>query len=380
MLGVYVHLPFCPYLCPYCDFAKWPLRASSARRYLDALYAELRAADREPAATIFLGGGTPNAYDADTIAILVNELREHYGIATLRQAQGDTEISIEVNPELVREGDFERYRDSGITRVSIGVQSFEANEIATLGRKHTPEQIAGVAAAARSAGIASLSLDLIFAIPGQTPESWERSLAQAVVLDVDHVSTYGLTVESGTPYAAWQAREPGAFFDDTTEAELYAAALRVLSEAGYEQYEISNFARPGHRCRHNENYWANGEYAGLGVGAASYRAGVRSVHARSLDEYVDAAIAGRAIPGERERLEGHRRAGEAIMLALRTAQGVRLRDFKERYGVDIADHYAPVVARYSEAGLLERNGDHLRLTERGRFVANDVCGAFVTFD
>ncbi|MBV8154544.1 MAG: radical SAM family heme chaperone HemW [Candidatus Eremiobacteraeota bacterium] len=371
-LGIYVHLPFCPYLCPYCDFAKWPLRASVARRYLEALAAELEKSPREVAATLFLGGGTPNAYDSEAISELVQALREHYAL--------EAEISIEVNPELVREGDFERYREAGVTRVSIGVQSFDEAEIATLGRKHSPETIAGVVAAARAAKIGSISLDLMFAVPGQTPQSWRRSLDAAVALDPDHISTYGLTVEAGTPYAAWQAREPGAFFDDTAEAELYAIALRVLRAAGYEQYEISNFARPGHRCKHNENYWRNGEYAGLGVGAASYRAGVRSVHTRSLEAYVAAALAGAPIPGESERLEGARRAGEAIMLALRTAQGVRVGEFKERYGVDIADHYAPVVARYSEAGLLERNGDYLRLTERGRFVANDVCGAFVTFD
>jgi oxygen-independent coproporphyrinogen-3 oxidase len=205
-------------------------------------------------------------------------------------------------------------------------------------------------------------------------------LDAAIALEVDHISTYGLTVEEGTPYAQWQAREPGAFFDDTREAELYGMAIDALRGAGYEHYEISNFARPGHRCRHNENYWSNGEYAGLGVGAASYRGGVRAVHVRELEAYIAAAQAGGPIPSESERLEGFRRAGEAIMLALRTSQGVRLADFKNRYDVDLLEHYAPVVGRFTGAGLLERSGDALRLTERGRFLANDVCGAFVTFD
>jgi oxygen-independent coproporphyrinogen-3 oxidase len=374
LLGVYVHLPFCPYLCPYCDFAKWPLRASAAKRYLDALYAELERLPREPAGTLFLGGGTPNAYDAETIAELVGRLRDRYALGEGR------EISIEVNPELVRDADFVRYRRAGVTRVSIGVQSFIPGEIAVLGRKHAPDDIGRVVAAARDARIPSVSLDLIFAVPGQTPQTWHTSLERATALDVDHISTYGLTVEQNTPYAAWQLREPGAFLDDTREAELYAIALETLCAAGYEQYEISNFARPGHRSAHNENYWANGEYVGLGVGAASYRDGVRSVHVRSLESYVAAALAGEAIPSEGERLDGLRRAGEAIMLALRTTQGVRLLEFKERYGVDIVEHYAPVLARYSEAGLLERTDDSMRLTERGRFVANDVCGAFVTFD
>jgi oxygen-independent coproporphyrinogen III oxidase len=377
VLGVYVHLPFCPYICPYCDFAKWPARASATGRYLDALYSELGREPQTPAATFFLGGGTPNAYDAQSIARLVTRLHEHFAAPSGQQRR---ETTIECNPELVGAGDFVAYRDAGITRVSIGVQSFEPGEIGTLGRKHTPEMVRDVVALGRSAGLDSISLDLIFGVPGQTATTWKQTLNAAIALDVDHISTYGLTVEEGTPYAQWQAREPGAFFDDTREAELYAMAIDALRGAGYEHYEVSNFARPGHRCRHNENYWANGEYAGLGVGAASYRGGVRAVHVRELEAYVAAALAGGPIPAESERLEGFRRAGEAIMLALRTSQGVRLGDFKNRYGVDLLEHYAPVVGRFSEAGLLERSGDVLRLTERGRFLANDVCGAFVTFD
>jgi oxygen-independent coproporphyrinogen-3 oxidase len=372
MLGVYVHLPFCPYICPYCDFAKWPLRATAAARYLDALYAELEREPPAAAATMYLGGGTPNAYDAPAVTDLLARLRGRF--------PGAREISIELNPELVRENDLERYRDAGITRVSIGVQSFDPGEIERLGRKHRPEQIAGVVAAARAAGMASISVDLIFAVPGQSVASWRRTLDAAIALNVDHVSAYGLTVEEGTPYAAWQARDPSAFAENDLEAELFATAIETLQGAGFEQYEISNFARPGHRCAHNLNYWANGEYVGLGVGAASYRGGVRSVHTRSLDEYLSAALAGFPIPSDAERLEGRKRVGEAVMLALRTAQGVGLSEFKERYGIDVMADYAPVVTRFARNGLLERVGDTVRLTQRGRFLANDVCGAFVTFE
>lgn len=373
-LGVYVHLPFCPYICPYCDFAKWPLRHSAAARYLEALYAELDRCEHEPAATIFLGGGTPNAYDADTIANLMVRLRERFDAGSLR------EVSIEINPELVRERDFERYHDAGVSRLSIGVQSFEPAEIAMLGRHHTPEQVESVVAQARQAGIRSVSLDLIFAIPTQTRESWVRSLRTAIDLGVDHISTYGLTVEEGTPYEAWSRREPSAFFDDAREAELYEEAIAMLQAAGYEHYEISNFARPGHRSRHNANYWRNGEYIGLGVGAASYRRGERSVHTRDFEAYVHAARSGAAIPSERERLEPRRAVGEAIMLALRTAQGADFGEFKERYAVDVLERYAPVVRRYVDEGLLVVDERAMRLTHRGKFLANDVCGAFVTFE
>ena len=372
MLGVYVHLPFCPYLCPYCDFTKWPMRATSAARYIEALCLEVEREPRCAAATIYIGGGTPNAYERRQIANLMGRLRERFS--------GANEVSIEINPELVRDGDFDAYRAAGITRLSIGVQSFEPGETRTLGRKHSVEQVRGVVGKARVAGLSSISLDLMFAVPGQTPSSWGRTLRQAIELDVDHVSAYGLTVEEGTPYAAWRAREPAAFFDDTREAELYGMAIDRLGEAGYEQYEVSNFARPGHRCAHNLNYWANGEYAGLGVGAASYRNGVRSVHTRSLDAYVEATTRGTAVPAEAERLEGRRRVGEAMMLALRTMQGVRLLDFKERYGIDVIEEYAPVVARLAQTGLIERDDDAVRLTRRGIFLANDVCGAFVSFE
>jgi oxygen-independent coproporphyrinogen III oxidase len=375
MLGVYVHLPFCPYICPYCDFAKWPMQRSRAAEYLRALRTEIAATPNEPAATIFYGGGTPNAYDPGEIGSLTQFLRERF------PAPGpQREISIEVNPELVRAGDFEIYVAAGIDRVSIGVQSFVQPEIATLGRKHAPQDVARVVGLARDAGMRSVSLDLIFAVPGQTLESWRYSLDAAIALGVDHVSTYGLTIEPGTPYERWHEREPSAFPDNALEADMYGIAIDSLELAGYEHYEISNFARPGHRCEHNENYWRNGDYLGFGVGAASYRGGVRSVHTRDLAAYVGALNAGEPIPGEAEQLTGLRAAGEAIMIALRTAQGVALGEFKERYGVDIAERYAPVVTQYQTDGLLERTGDRLVLTKRGRFFANDVCGAFVTFE
>ena len=375
MSGVYVHLPFCPYICPYCDFAKWPYRRSSAQRYLTALHSEIDAyADAGEFASVFFGGGTPNTYDAGEIAQLAGHIDRTFG------GPSDREVTIEVNPELVNVEDLREYVRAGINRVSIGVQSFVPAEIAGLVRRHSGDQVRDAVEAARTAGVRSISIDLIFAVPGQTPQTWHQSLQSAIALGVDHISTYGLTVESGTPYERWQEREPAAFFGQDAEAELYDEALAELEQAGFEQYEISNFARPGHQSAHNANYWANGEYVGLGVGAASYLGGVRSVHSKNLDDYVNAALEGRPIPGEREKLEGAQRAGEAVMLALRTSQGVPLRDFNERYGIDFLDFYSDVVHTYEREGLLERTPTHVRLTRRGRFLANDVCAAFVTFE
>ncbi len=375
-LGVYVHLPFCPYICPYCDFAKWPMRARRAAEYLDALRAELARTPGVEAATIFLGGGTPNSYPAQTLSALIVDLRAQFPPApgSLR------EITVDINPELVVPGDFDAYVAAGVNRLSIGVQSFVPGEIRTLGRKHTAAQVAAAVEQARAAGIGSISMDLIFGVPGQTQASWEASLDEALRLGVDHFSTYGLTVEEGTPYFRWRRAEPAAFCDSDLEADLYAAAIDRLEAAGFEHYEISNFAKPGHRARHNCNYWRNGEYLGFGVGAASYRDGVRSVHTRNLSAYISAAMNGSAIPGESERLEGARRAGEAAMLALRTEQGVDLPEFKERYGVDFLAYYAPVIEGLRAAGLLVIEGACVRLTRRGRFLANDACGAVVTFE
>jgi oxygen-independent coproporphyrinogen-3 oxidase len=373
--GVYVHLPFCPYICPYCDFAKWPIRRSTAERYLAALRREIEREAPFDAGTMFFGGGTPNAYDASAVASLTALLREHF------DRHGTVmETSIEINPELVRSGDFIAYRDAGITRVSIGVQSFVDTEIRTLGRKHSPAQVARVVREARDASIPSVSLDLIFAVPGQTPASWTQSLESAIELGVDHISTYGLTIEEGTPYGGWQAREPSAFPTEADEAELYERAIAQLEGAGYEHYEISNFAKPGHRSRHNANYWRNGEYTGFGVGAASYRSGERSVHTRSLEAYLGAVEAGSAVASERERLEPLKATGEASMLALRTAQGVDLGEFKERYGIDVLRRYEPVIREYAALGLVRVERGALALTHRGKFLANDVCGAFVTFE
>ncbi|MFN2449388.1 MAG: radical SAM family heme chaperone HemW [Candidatus Baltobacteraceae bacterium] len=373
MTALYVHLPFCPYICPYCDFAKWPHKRSAAARYLAALESEARSrACAGVFETVFFGGGTPNTYDAEEIAGLLALFDALY------PGPQDRETTIEVNPELVRAADLQTYRSSGVNRLSIGVQSFVAAEIATLGRRHTAADVQAGVDAARAAGMRSVSVDLMFAVPGQTPESWQHSLDAAIRLGADHISAYGLTVEAQTPYERWRDREPQAFMDDAAEAELYERTIATLEEAGFEHYEISNFARPGHRSAHNANYWANGDYVGLGVGAASYQRGIRSIHTKSLDEYVKAALENEAIPGESEELKGAQRAGEAIMLALRTAQGVSLQHFKDRYGLDFSSFYANAVARFTQDGLLEVDETHARLTRRGRFLANDVCAAFVT--
>ena len=351
------------------------MRRSDAAAYLAALHAEIAAAPAFAGRTLFLGGGTPNTYDAPDVATLVRALCERFA------PPGFAETSVEMNPDasLCTLETFAAYREAGIDRISFGVQSFVAAELSALGRRHRAEDVASAIRSARAAGIENVSLDLIFGTPGQTASSWRRSLEAALALEPSHVSAYGLTIESDTPYAAWYEREPEAFASNDLEAEMYALAIETLERAGFQQYEISNFARPGRRCEHNANYWRNGEYLGLGVGAASYLDGTRSVHTRDRSAYVAAATSREAIPGDDERLERIARIGEAAMLALRTTEGVDLAYFAERYDVDFLEFYRPVVTQWHESGTLDVTSSHVRLTRRGRFVANDVCGAFVTF-
>jgi oxygen-independent coproporphyrinogen III oxidase len=323
------------------------------------------------ARTLFFGGGTPSMYGPDVIASLIGEVRARF------ELPDDAEITAEANPDPLLATRIPGFREAGVNRLSIGVQSFDPREARVLGRRHTARDVEHAITVARDAGFANVSVDLIFGVPGQAEETWTFSLDRAVELGVEHVSCYGLTIEEGTPYARWFARDPGAFADDSLEARLYGLAMERLRAAGYQHYEISNWAKPGYASQHNGLYWANEPYLGLGVGAASYLGGVRSTHTRDLGAYLAAALAGQAIPGESERLEGDARLGEAIMLALRTAEGVDLERFRERYGIDVRARYERVVGDLVAAGMLAADAERVRLTERGRFVANDVCGAFL---
>jgi oxygen-independent coproporphyrinogen-3 oxidase len=286
---------------------------------------------------------------------------------------------VEVNPDLSLCEGLEEYRRAGVTRLSIGVQSFDERELRVLGRRHGARDVATVIERARAAGFENISLDLMFAAPGQTLESWRRSLEAATALDVEHISTYGLTVEAGTPYAEWRRAEPGVFVEEDDEAELYALAIEMLRANGYEQYEVSNFARPGFRCAHNAGYWNDDEYVGLGMGAASWLGGVRRTNTRDMELYCSAMEAGEPIPLESEEvLTGAARLGEVVMLALRRAEGVDLAAFSRRYGEDFLTFFRPTIEEMQAAGMLVVGSTHAALTERGRFIANEVCQAFLS--
>jgi oxygen-independent coproporphyrinogen III oxidase len=371
-VGCYLHIPFCDRICPYCDFAVVVYRESQIERYVQSLVREIEhVRDRRPVQTLYLGGGTPSALPLVVLQTLLKKIFEHFNTEP-----GSIECTLEANPAR-NEQDLAGWRRAGVNRLSIGVQSFDDADLHRLGRTHTAEQATGFCRAARAAGFGNISLDLIAGAPGQELASFERSLKAATDLQVNHISVYGLTVEAGTPYAAWHEREPGAFPDDDALADMLDRADDVVGDAGFLHYEISNFARPGFESAHNTGYWRQRDCLAFGVSAAGYEAGLRYRNHRDFDSYCRAVERDESPRVEEERLDRYARLGEAAMLALRTSQGIAYDDFIARFGVQAADAFGPALKKCMTAGLLEVDAHGARLTKRGRLLANTVCAEFL---
>jgi oxygen-independent coproporphyrinogen-3 oxidase len=372
-MGCYVHLPFCDRICPYCDFAVVAYERIKAERYVAALEAEIARAESPalPVQSIFLGGGTPSALAADHVARVLSALFAKFDIEV-----GSVECTLEANPSR-NIADLPLWRSAGVTRLSVGVQAFDDDELQRLGRDHTAAEAIEFVRAARRAGYDDLSIDLIAGVPGQTLASFSSGLDRAVDLSPDHISVYGLTVEPSTPYARWQAREPAAFPDDDAVADMLVRAHDTLTAVGYGHYEISNFARPSRECRHNLGYWRQRDCIAIGMSAAGYEGGTRYRNVRDFSAYCGAVEQSRSPRDEVERLDFGARLGEAAMLALRTEVGIDREDFRRRFGVDIDTVFADALKKCSAAGLLEADSRGARLTDRGRLLANAVCAEFL---
>lgn len=369
--ALYVHLPFCARRCPYCDFATAPLSAALERRYLDALAAE--AAARVPAGfrprTVFLGGGTPAELTTDGVARLVALLGP--------LARGAREVTVEANPRTLLPRKLSALVTGlGVTRVSLGAQSFDEDLLARLGRFHRPADVTRAVGVCRDAGVRDVNIDLMFAVPGQTRDALDRDLDAALALEPEHVSLYGLTFEQGTRY--FDQREAGELVEvhDARQARLYARARRALRAAGFEHYEVSNFARPGRRCRHNVTYWRNHPYLGLGNGAASHLDGVRSVNHRDVEAYCAAVAAGDAV-ASRERLAPERKVRETAYLAARTSAGLSRARFLRDAGVAPDEALGPELAALVAQGLMKVVGERWMLTGRGVALADRVGEALL---
>ena len=369
--AAYVHVPFCVHRCGYCDFTLVARRDDLIGAYLEALERDLEAVgEPREVETLFLGGGTPTHLPPGDLARLLALARRWF-----RLSDGH-EFSAEANPAGLDAEKVAVLADSGVNRVSLGAQSFDPGVLRVLERDHDRQAVRRAVAQLRPR-IANLSLDLIFGVPGQSLELWEETLCEAIELGPTHVSTYGLTIEKGTAF--WGRRERGVLVPAGEELErsMYATAMDVLTAAGFEQYELSNFARPGFRCRHNETYWKALPYYGFGPGAARYLGGRREINHRSVTTWIRRVLAGESPIAESECLSDEDRAREALVVGLRTSDGVCNEEFQERFGFAIRDLATDAVERHSAAGLLEVRDGRLRLTREGRFVADAVIVDFL---
>ena len=369
--AAYIHVPFCVHRCGYCDFTVVAGRDDLIDAYLDALAIEMRSLPRPAEVdTLFIGGGTPTHLPADRLARLLALLRERFVLAP------DYEWSVEANPANLTDDRIAVLTDAGVNRVSLGAQSFDAATLALLERDHRPEDVADCVRRLQRR-IPNVSIDLIFGVPGQTLANWEQALDAALRLEPMHVSTYGLTFERGTRF--WGRRERGELVPvpDELERTMYAAAMDRLGDVGFEHYEISNFARPGYRCRHNEVYWKAQPYYAFGPGAARYINGRRETNHRSTTTWLKRVLAGESPVGDAEELSPEDRAREAIVLGLRRIEGIARNDFERTTGFVLDVLAGTMIRKHVDAGVLEDDGERVRLTREGRFVADAVIVDFL---
>ena len=380
-MELYFHIPFCVRKCFYCDFLSAPADGQTKTAYMEALRREtaLRAEEYccDSVTSVFIGGGTPSAVEAEEIAALLSTVRQHYPLAE------DAEITIEVNPGTVTAEKLEVYRVAGINRLSIGLQSADDRELAVIGRIHTWQQFLDTYGLAVGAGYRNINIDVMSTLPGQTLESYRSTLKKILALNPQpaHISAYSLILEEGTAF--WDMTQRGELIlpDEDADRQMYSETKRVLAGAGYSRYEISNYAKPGHACRHNCGYWRRDEYAGFGIGAASLVRESRFRNGDSLTAYLRDPVGCRE---ELQVLSPQEQMEEFMFLGLRMTEGVSERDFEDRFGQRLADIYGGVIQANLRDGLLEwqcgeehGNARRLALTERGLDISNYVMAQFL---
>ncbi len=376
-LGLYVHIPFCVRKCYYCDFNSGPASDAIRDQYVEALVQEIRRSPwrGQPARTVFFGGGTPSELNTAQLQRITDALQESF---TFRPEPELPEWTIECNPGTVTERSLGEMRELGFNRISLGIQSFHDHHLKAIGRIHTAAEAVEAVRAARRAGFRRLNVDLIFCLPGQTLDEWKADLENALALQPEHLSLYNLTIEQGTEFGKWYGQGRLALPDEDLSADMYEWTLDRAASAGFSRYEVSNFALEGEECRHNQIYWRQEPSLGLGISAASYVGGLRWTNTGSMQAYLKSAgQSGLSERASEERLPPLRAAGETIMLALRTRDGVDLAEVGSRYGLDPEREWGATARQLLEDGLLAPAGPRLRLTRRGLLLANAVCGLFL---
>ncbi len=374
-VSLYLHIPFCHTRCHYCDFNTYagilPLREPYVRALLTEIdlagqLAQLTDGAPRRSRTIFFGGGTPSLLTVEQITRLLNACRKAFAV------DEDAEITLEANPGTLSREQLGGLRMAGVNRLSLGSQSFDAELLKTLGRIHSPGDITQALRNARAAGFTSINLDFMFGLPGQTMRHWQETLDQALALHPEHFSLYSLIIEEGTPFYTWTHEgiiTPG---DEDLCADMYEYADERLQAEGYENYEISNWALPGHQSRHNLTYWQNLPYLGMGAGAHSYFGGRRFFNVIDPQEYINQLKKRQRPEGGSETIDRVQEMSETAFLALRTAQGLHLPTFEERFADSFTRFVGERLRLVEDAGLLEQEQGWLRLSKRGRLLGNEV--------
>lgn len=380
LFSLYVHIPLCLKKCRYCAFNSFAILPGMGREalivpYLQALVKELdlvaSALKEYELKTIYFGGGTPTILSPQDLRFVLEACRRNFNW------NGGIEITIEANPGTVSPLKLKELRCTGINRISLGAQSFRTAELKLLGRIHSVADIYSAFEGARSAGFENINLDLIYGIPGQEVEVWRNNLNTAIALNPEHLSVYGLSLEEGTPLADDVEKGRLTPCDEETQVAMWKETSRLLREAGYERYEIANFARPGYMCCHNLTYWMNEPYLGVGAGAHGFIEGVRYANCADLREYMELLKENRLPRSWEERQTIEQERKDTVIMGLRLVRGISCSAFRERFGASFEEIYSQEIASLEEQGLLEWEGDFVFLTDRGRLLANHVLACFV---
>jgi oxygen-independent coproporphyrinogen-3 oxidase len=378
-IGIYIHIPFCAHICPYCDFTTYAGKENLIDRYTGCVERELgrrawEAGDRA-VATVFIGGGTPSLLDPDQVARILAACRAHFAL------EPDAEITMECNPNGLDTARLAGYRAAGVTRLSIGAQTFDRRGLRTLGRQHEASQVTEALVSAHQAGFANASLDFIFGWPNQTLEMWRRDLETVLSLPEPpvHLSLYSLIVEPGTPFADAAARGILMMPDDDATADMYELAITTLAGGGWHHYEVANWSREaGGYSRHNAIYWRQGDYLGIGAGAYGTVRGTRAMNHLLPETYCQAIESGGSSVSNTEAIDAATSRAESMLLGLRLLDnGVNADAFAVRHGVTLDAIYGSTIDELVVLGLMERQAGGVRLTHRGLLLANDVIARFL---
>jgi len=371
--ALYVHIPFCRGKCDYCGFYSRPIGDYDVGRYLSAVARELDSHHiSNPVETVYLGGGSPSALPEDQLLFLVDLITSRVG--------KPAEFTVEANPGQISDSWLSSLRCAGVNRLSLGAQSFIEEELIFLTRPYQPVDIVNGVTQARRAGFDNVSLDLIFAIPGSTLDTWRYSLEKAMALSVEHISAYSLSFEPNTPLGRRLQAGRLEKVDEETDRKMYETAIDRLGRAGWEQYEISNFAREGFRCRHNLRYWANQSYVGLGPSASSWQNHCRTTNIRDIHKYIEALEQNQSPIAERDEPAPLTRAGETAVLMLRRIKGIDLMEFRRGTDFDALGLFAEPIRKYQALGLITVKSDHIRLTKEALPIADSILCDFVQVD